>query len=631
MPTVSLYPTQSTYLRSGSYAYSNYGSVDRLRAGLGSNNTDGGYRTLIQFDLTSIPSNNITAATLYLYSVDDGAYRAGGTLNIYLNNQAWYQGVATFNSMAGNYYATPVSGTRWGGYDTWYSYDVTAHCQAIKAGTIVNNGFQVHQTSTTLELSKCFAKSGTYTPYLSVTYVGSNRNLTTVAGDYISSVTPSSVVEAGTQFTVTATPGSYPGYTTAFYRWTLSSGGYYTSNPLTLTMPDSDLTLTASAQRTPISYNFTVTSTGGYVINITKSPNTSTVAFGTSCIVSCGVSTLTGYLTTFTGWVSSDTALLPSSANSTYNFTMPAGNVTLTAGATRTPISYQLAFNANGGSGSMTNQVFAYDTAQTIKANTLTRTGYYLAGWATTPTGSVVYTNQQSVNNLTTVNNTVITLYAVWALQPYTLTLQANDVTYATVSYTPSGQYYYLNTLELTTALIPKTGYTLTFNNWTSNAGGTFANANALITNFTAPASNATVTANWTRTPNTYTLTFNYSVGSGSPASKSVTYDSAVGALPVAFEAGFTFLGWSTVEQVGYTARSIPVENVFDANTVYTTAGNQTIYAWYHEDIRVWTRSGGEGTTEEGTSRCLFEKASYTEGQWLFSGNWDPIDEQYEL
>ena len=126
-------------------------------------------------------------------------------------------------------------------------------------------------------------------------------------------------------------------------------------------------------------------------------------------------------------------------------------------------------------------------------------------------------------------------------------------------------------------------------------------------------------------------VNFNYSVGSGTPASKTVTYDSAVGTLPVAFEAGFTFLGWSTVEQVGYTARSVPTESLFDASTIYTTAGNITVYAWYHEDIRIWTRSGGGATTEDGASRCLFEKASYADGQWLFSGNWNPIDEQYEL
>ena len=310
---------------------------------------------------------------------------------------------------------------------------------------------------------------------------------------------------------------------------------------------------------------------------------------------------------------------------------MPAGDITLYANATRVPISYQLSFNANSGTGTMTNQAFQYDTAQTIKANAFTRTGYYLMGWATTPAGSVVYTDQQSINNLTTVNNTIITLYAVWALQPYTLTLQANNATYATVSYAPLGQYYYLNTLELTTALTPKTGYTLTFNNWTSSAGGTFANATALVTNFIAPASNTTVTANWTRTPNNYTVTFDYSVGSGTPASKTVTYDSAVGTLPVAFEAGFTFLGWSTVEQVGYTARSVPTESLFDASTIYTTDGNKTVYAWFHEDIRIWTRSGGGSTTEDGVSRCLFEKASYTDGQWLFSGNWNPVDEQYEL
>jgi uncharacterized repeat protein (TIGR02543 family) len=45
----------------------------------------------------------------------------------------------------------------------------------------------------------------------------------------------------------------------------------------------------------------------------------------------------------------------------------------------------------------------------------LARTGYHFTGWATNTTGAAVYTNSQSVKNLTTANSATVTLYALWA------------------------------------------------------------------------------------------------------------------------------------------------------------------------------------------------------------------------
>ena len=64
---------------------------------------------------------------------------------------------------------------------------------------------------------------------------------------------------------------------------------------------------------------------------------------------------------------------------------------------------------------------------------------------------------------------------------------------------------------------------------------------------------NLTLTAIWT--PNTYTVTFNPNGGSVSPTTKTVTYDSAYGALPTPTRAGYTFAGWS--------------KNMFNPNLTY--------------------------------------------------------------
>lgn len=76
--------------------------------------------------------------------------------------------------------------------------------------------------------------------------------------------------------------------------------------------------------------------------------------------------------------------------------------------------TYSIKFNANGGTGTMANESMTYGTAKALTANTFTREGYRFLGWATSASGSVVYTDGQSVNNLTTTNEGTVNLYAVW-------------------------------------------------------------------------------------------------------------------------------------------------------------------------------------------------------------------------
>jgi len=66
-----------------------------------------------------------------------------------------------------------------------------------------------------------------------------------------------------------------------------------------------------------------------------------------------------------------------------------------------------------------------------------------------------------------------------------------------------------------------------------------------------------TLYANWTA--NTYTLNFNPNGGSVTPSSKTVTYDSPYGELPIPTRDGYTFNGWT--QNIGggtvYTEESI--------------------------------------------------------------------------
>jgi hypothetical protein len=97
--------------------------------------------------------------------------------------------------------------------------------------------------------------------------------------------------------------------------------------------------------------------------------------------------------------------------------------------------TYTVSFNANGGTGSMTDESFTYDVEKALTTNTLTpATGYEFDGWNTvqTPTTGnpgTAYTDGASVSNLTAVNNGNVTLYAQWKVVDY-----KNNITYTSAN-----------------------------------------------------------------------------------------------------------------------------------------------------------------------------------------------------
>ena len=79
--------------------------------------------------------------------------------------------------------------------------------------------------------------------------------------------------------------------------------------------------------------------------------------------------------------------------------------------------TYTVVYDANGGSGSMSNQSFTYDGQQNLSANTFTYPGKLFDGWNTAADGSgTSYSDGQSVKNLTATNGARVTLYAQWEL-----------------------------------------------------------------------------------------------------------------------------------------------------------------------------------------------------------------------
>lgn len=80
--------------------------------------------------------------------------------------------------------------------------------------------------------------------------------------------------------------------------------------------------------------------------------------------------------------------------------------------------AYDVAFDANGGTGTMTNQGFRLDNAAKLKQNKFKRTGYTFEGWATSASGNVSYEDEESVTNLA--KSGTVVLYAKWKALPPT-------------------------------------------------------------------------------------------------------------------------------------------------------------------------------------------------------------------
>ncbi len=77
---------------------------------------------------------------------------------------------------------------------------------------------------------------------------------------------------------------------------------------------------------------------------------------------------------------------------------------------------YEVAFDANGGTGTMANQQFTTGVAQALTANAYVRDGQYFAGWNTSADGfGTAYGDGAMISeDLTNVGGSVVTLYAQW-------------------------------------------------------------------------------------------------------------------------------------------------------------------------------------------------------------------------
>ena len=236
---------------------------------------------------------------------------------------------------------------------------------------------------------------------------------------------------------------------------------------------------------------------------------------------------------------------------------------------------YQVQFVANGGTGSMADEVFICGMKQKLTKNGYKRKGYKFDGWNTKSDGTGVhYNDMQEVASLSEENGTLVLLYAMWKGNPYQVTYHGNG---ADSGHVPNSSHVYGTGSKLCNNTFQKKGYTAAGWSTRKNGKGKVYKSGAVVTDLTTKR-NKTVTlyARWKATK--YKITYDCGGGrlSGS-AKKSYTIKSKTFTLPTPKRSGYDFDGW-------YTDRAFRIR-VGEIKTGRT--GDITLYA-------KWVRCSGK-------------------------------------
>jgi uncharacterized repeat protein (TIGR02543 family) len=303
------------------------------------------------------------------------------------------------------------------------------------------------------------------------------------------------------------------------------------------------------------------------------------------------IETLEASLKTTYGLTSYTNPTTPATAGSY----LATGNTTLYAQWTAN--NFGVTFDANGGSGTMSNLPMVAGTAKALTANAFTRTGYTFAGWTTASNGTgTAYTNSQSVTLYADV-----TLYAKWTAGTFAVTFGNTPGTTGSTHSSggmPNQSFTAGTAFTLRTSDWYRTGYS--FAGWSTVSGNgspLVYGQNASVTLF----GNTTLYTQWTPI---YTITYNANSGTGTLptggtvlAGNNYTVASNTGNL---VKGSIAFAGWNTkADGTGAT---------YLAATSFTPTATTTLYAMYLSACTPTstTANGYVVLTFTGAGNCLW-------------------------
>ena len=248
-------------------------------------------------------------------------------------------------------------------------------------------------------------------------------------------------------------------------------------------------------------------------------------------------------------------------------------------------VSYNVKFNANGGSGTMANQTLTYGTTETLNLNTFTHegSGACFGGWKRTSTGTKAeYSDGETkIFNLASTQGATVTLYAHWLRESYTIKYYLDYGLFVAGNVGKSQDVLYGDSLKI--PKIYRQGYI--FNGWEvgQNSKGT---VDIEYVNKTKYLADKTITIpDWGNdgstntqievpligvwTPITYTVKFDSNGGSGTMTDMERTFGGDSITLPenTFTKEGYNFVGWSTSKQEGFTSADSDWSSVITKET----------------------------------------------------------------
>ena len=252
--------------------------------------------------------------------------------------------------------------------------------------------------------------------------------------------------------------------------------------------------------------------------------------------------------------------------------------------------TYTVAFNANNGTGTMSDQSYTYAVSQALTANSFIREGYNFTGWNTKADGSgTSYTDKEEVSNLTSTNGGSVTLYAQWEAVKYNITY--ND-TYSVTHSNPK-IYTIEDAITFVDPTSERTGYTFAGWNPASIAQGS--------------TGDKTITATWTI--NSYTITLDANGGESNGSATATYNSSSLTNVTFPIRTDYRCTGYFTAATDGILVLNTDgtlvtnVSGYTDANGNWIKDGNATLYAQWIYDVTEYTVTFGieAGSTSYGS------------------------------
>ena len=282
---------------------------------------------------------------------------------------------------------------------------------------------------------------------------------------------------------------------------------------------------------------------------------------------------------------------------------------------------YIVAYNANGGSGTMAADTATYGSGYVTKENAFSRTGYTFKGWNEKADGTRTDWTNWIGKSWTWTYTKNITLYAQWTANQYQLTLNPNngsfsDGTTAVKTLKPDLIYNGYNWCDIGSQKVSRTGYT--FDGWYDKASGgekVYDVNGSCVTgtywknNIYQHTGNLTVYAHWTAKNVTVTFHRNTDSNDTTTSQQTFTYDVAGQKFTDKgwSKTGYTLLGWSTDKNA--TNASYSVTNGVSNDWINKNSPKVDLYGvWTANKYTVaYNANGGSGT-------MATDKATYGAG-----------------